>query len=306
MAFLNIPSIGLSLAVVAGILLLYTILWVVWWRPAIMKTISWGAKARKHNQAAANRFATIAGTIATFVFFVGYVPLAALLVHWFGLWDDPTVEGGKVWAGIGLVGAYLFQSHFFSLTLGGIKVLLLRSGKKGDYIEAITDYGVVWARGTIMEIDTHGTKLRDLDGSVHTMPNEKVIQMDVRNFDHDKFHHWVFQLPVRDEPHAQLADRALSAITTVVQAESMNVARLTDDDKKWYEQHVERSALLTTEQVMKGTAATFRVGFVDVRVPIRKHIDGIRLESELISLFPELFGDPGVTSSSSISKEMVT
>jgi len=287
MAFLNIPGTFLSLLLVGAILGGYTIVWVIWLRPRLMDAVEWTAKKRKYDEASQAKFSTIAGTVATFAFFVCYVPLGGMLVRGFGIWNDPLVEGSKLWAGIGLAGAYVFQSHFFSLTLGGLKVLLLRAMKKKDFVEFNTEFGKLWAAGTVLEIDTHGTKLRYLDGSVHTLPNEKLLSMDIRNYDHDKWHHMVLDIPLREgELHTHLAEEAIAAITSL---QSEEIAALDDTDTDWYKDNVEAYSLLTLKEAQAITG-TFEPGVVRIRVPVRKHIKGLRLQHEAIGEFPELFG----------------
>jgi len=283
----GITGAGWKILGVLALLILYTFLWIMWWRPWIMGSIKWTAKRRKHNEASARKFATIAGTLATFVFFVGYIPLAAVFVRAFDLWNHPAVEGGKVWAGIGLALAYLFQSQFFSLILGGLKVLLLRAMKVGDYIQVNSNYGYRWGEGTVTEIDTHSTKLRQMDLSIGTLPNEALTHMAIHNYDYEKFHFKIFRIPVpRNGVHAEIGEDAMQSITAL---QSENIAKLDDSDLKWYKDHVEKTARLTANQAAQ-VSVTFSVHEIQVWVPIRAHINGLRLEHEVIEAYPELFG----------------
>jgi len=279
---------------VAGVLLLivlYTIIWYAWARPWLRTSVAFIFKRLKFDETTSKKLATYSTAVLNFLFFLSYIPLAATLVHYFGLWNHRIVEGGKFWAGIGLIAAYIFQSQFFGLTLGGLKVLLLRAMKKGDYCEYRSPkYGVVVAEGETVEIDTHGTKVRDEDGSIITIPNEITSALVIRNYDHDKFHHKVFEIALlHNETHEGLADRAINAIATL---QHVAVMVGTEDDEKWWTKFIVkgRERGVSPYSVASKISARFTSSTVRVFVPVRRHLEAKDLEHELIKTFPELFG----------------
>jgi len=276
---------------VFAIIILYTIVWYAWARPWIRTSIAFIFRRLKFDDWRAKKLATYSTAVLNFLFFLSYIPLAASLVHYFGLWDNRIVEGGKFWAGIGLAAAYIFQSQFFGLTLGGLKVLLLRAMKKDDYCEYISPkYGVVVAEGETREIDTHGTKAMAEDGAIITIPNEFTAALIINNKDHDKFHHFIFRLDLlQSETHSDLADKAINAITTL---QTNLILVPTDEDKKWFEKNIQKNSTegRKTWAVASKISARFTPDTIKVFVPIRRHIDGLELQHKLIEESPDIFG----------------
>jgi len=278
--------------------IIYIVLWLQVFRPGLISGFKLALKkgrsikllffhnSRKYSEEEARKVSTIIIVILDLVFIFSFIPVAYFWVRRFSLEGNNYVESGKYAVIIGAIAVALVQSRFAALALGGLKVILMNPFKVGDSVAPKTDFGD-YDEGMILEIGTHDTKIRWSDSSVETIANEKIPHLRLRNFDFYKFHHKVFKIPVyTGENHvtkkAQI-ERAMGDLNTEW------IYNSSTDDMEWWDKTFGKLG-----EPIKGVEAVktfyrFRPTHIEVYVPVRSHLEGKELESDMVAQLPEIF-----------------